>query len=368
VVIQRLRAAGWRNLKPVALEPGPQASVFFGENGQGKTNLLEAAFYLTEFRSFRTKTVGELLQWEAPVTRLAAEVVTTGLARRIDIELGPGKKVVRVDGKGIRRDSPALRGLGVVVFVPEDLLLPRSSPSARRSFLDRAAYNLDRLFYGEAVAFQKVLKNRNALLRRGNARPALLETFDEELARTGARLVSRRRAVAAALGPLVRNLFVDLHAPLAVTLTYRSDPVVEAATDEPAVAAALRLGLDKNVAADLRRGFTGFGPQTDDLEMLLEGRLAREHASQGQTRSLVLALKLAELVNLTEALGEPPLLLLDDVASELDELRRSRLFSTILATPAQTFISVTDRDLIPPLPGRVDFQVKAGEIALYSPA
>ncbi|HEY0711744.1 MAG TPA: DNA replication and repair protein RecF, partial [Polyangia bacterium] len=88
MVIQRLRAAGWRNLKPVAVEPGPQASVFFGENGQGKTNLLEAAFYLTEFRSFRTKTIGELLQWGAPVTRLAADVQTTGLDRRIEVELG----------------------------------------------------------------------------------------------------------------------------------------------------------------------------------------------------------------------------------------------------------------------------------------
>ncbi|HEY0706006.1 MAG TPA: hypothetical protein VGG33_04380, partial [Polyangia bacterium] len=153
-----------------------------------------------------------------------------------------------------------------------------------------------------------------------------------------------------------------------VDVAYRSDPSVEAAHDEAAVRSALRLGLEKTVTADLRRGFTGFGPQTDDLELRLEGRLAREHASQGQTRSLVIALKLAELFNLTEALGEPPLLLLDDVASELDELRRGRLFETILATPAQTFISVTDRDLIPPLPGRVDFQVKAGEIALYSPA
>jgi DNA replication and repair protein RecF len=367
VIVRRLRAAGWRNLAPLALEPSDRVTVFFGQNGQGKTNLLEAAFYLSEFRSFRTKTAAELTQWGAPITRLAAEIETSGLDRRVDIELGPGRKLVRVDGKPIRRDSPALRGIGVVVFVPEDLLLPRSAPSARRSFLDRAAYNVDRLFYGEAVDFQKVLKNRNALLRKGGARPALLETYDEELARTGARLVQRRRTLTAALAPRVRSLFVDLHADLDVTIRYRSDAGVEAATGEAEVATALRAGLERVRPIDLRRGFTGFGPHTDDLEIELAGRLVREHGSQGQVRSLVLALKLAELQNLAETLGEPPLLLLDDVASELDELRRRRLFETIAATPGQTFISVTDRDLIPPIPGRVDFQVSGGEIALYSP-
>jgi DNA replication and repair protein RecF len=368
VILRELRAAGWRNLKPVALTPGPRASVFFGQNGQGKTNLLEAAFYLSEFRSFRTKTIGELTQWGAPKTALAAEVETAGLQRRIDIELGPGKKVVRLDGKGVRRDTPALRGLGVVVFVPEDLLLPRSAPSARRSFLDRAAYNVDRLFFGEAVAFQKVLKNRNAALRRGGAfaQPTMLATYDDELARTGARLVQRRRVLTAALAPRVQAFFVALHADREVVIRYRSDPTVEAAQGEPAVADALREGLVRSRPADLRRGFTGFGPQTDDLEITLDGRPVREHGSQGQVRSLVLALKLAELANLTEALGEPPLLLLDDVASELDQLRRHKLFETILTTPGQTFISVTDKDLIPPLPGRVDFQVTGGEIALYS--
>ena len=367
MIVRQLRASGWRNLQPVSLAPSARVTVFFGQNGQGKTNLLEAAFYLSEFRSFRTKTAAELTQWGAPVTRLAAEIATGGLDRRIDIELAPGRKLVRVDGKPIRRDSAALSGIGVVVFVPEDLLLPRAAPAARRSFLDRAAYNVDRRFYGEAVDFQKVLKSRNALLRKGGPRPALLETYDEELARTGARLVQRRRSLTAALAPRVRSLFIALHADLEVSIAYRSDPSVEAAGDEAEIAAALRAGLVRVRAVDLRRGFTGFGPHSDDLEIKLAGRLVREHGSQGQVRSLVLALKLAELQNLADTLGEPPLLLLDDVASELDEIRRQRLFETIAATPGQTFISVTDRDLIPAIPGRVDFRVAAGSIELYSP-
>jgi DNA replication and repair protein RecF len=371
VIVHRLRAVAWRNLAPLALEPGPRASVFFGHNGQGKTNLLEAAHYLVEFRSFRSKTPAELVQWRAPAAQLAAEVTAGGLQRRIDIELGgpaaaaagkPARKRVAVDGKGVRRNAPQLRGLGVVIFVPDDLLLPKAAPAARRSFLDRAAYNVDRLFYAEAVAYQKVVRSRNALLRRGAASPTLLATYDEELARTGARLVMRRRAITAALAPRVRALFVALHADIELVISYRSHALVAGAASEADVHQALMQGLARDRDVDLRRGFTGFGPHGDDLDITLGGRPAREHGSQGQLRSLVLALKLAELENLSEALGEPPLLLLDDVASELDEIRRGRLYERITGLPGQTFITVTDRHLIPALPGRTDFEVALGAV------
>jgi DNA replication and repair protein RecF len=394
VNVRLLRASGWRNLAPVALEPGPRATVFFGHNGQGKTNLLEAAHYLVEFRSFRTRTPTELVGWQAPEAKLAAEVEVGPLTRRIDVLVGvdqprdpdrvphppqrgsggrspptphaaaaPTRKQVRVDGKSVRRDSPQLRGLGVVVFLPEDLLLPRAAPSARRSFLDRAAYNVDRLFYAEAVAYQKVLRSRNLVLRRGTANATLLDTYDQQLARTGARLVMRRRAIATALAPRVQALFVSLHAEIPAVIQYRSAPTIAEATSEADVAQALEAGLGRDREVDLRRRFTGTGPHTDDLDIHLGGRPVREHGSQGQLRSLVLSLKLAELANLADTLGEPPLLLLDDVASELDGIRRHKLFETITALPGQTFITVTDRDLIPTLPGRLDFQVSGGVIS-----
>jgi DNA replication and repair protein RecF len=362
LILRSLRAIGWRNLAPLALEPGPRATVFFGQNGQGKTNLLEAVYYLVEFRSFRTKAPADLVGWNVGRTQLAARAEAGGLSRAVQVELGPGQKTVRVDGKGVRRDSAALRGLGVVLFVPEDLLLPRAVPASRRSFLDRAAFNVDRAFFAEADAFQRVLKSRNALLRRGLHSTTLLATYDEQVAKAGARLVMRRRSITSALAPRVRRLFVALHADLAAEIYYRSDPSIEAAAGEDAVREAIERGLVAQRDRDLRRGFTGFGPHTDDLEILLAGRPVREHGSQGQVRSLVLALKLAELENLQEALGAPPLLLLDDVASELDEIRRRKLFETIIALPGQTLITVTDRHLIPELPGRIDFEVVAGQI------
>jgi DNA replication and repair protein RecF len=207
-----------------------------------------------------------------------------------------------------------------------------------------------------------VLRSRNAVLREGGGRPALLDTYDEELARTGTVVIRRRRALVAALAPDVRALFAAIHSDLGAEVRYRGHASVEGAASDEEVQAALLAGLRARRERDQARGFTGFGPHTDDLELVLGGHLARDHGSQGQLRSLVLALKLAELAHLEARRGEPPLLLLDDVASELDEVRRAKLFERIARLSGQTLITVTDRHLLPTLPERRDFEVAAGAV------
>jgi DNA replication and repair protein RecF len=360
--VRELAAEGWRNLAPLRLEPADRLTVLFGDNGQGKTNVIEAAYYLAALRSFRTTHAEDLVQRGSPRARLRAQVDQGGLSRRLELELGAGGRTVRLDGKVVRSTANALGLLRVVLFVPEDLLLPRAAPAARRRFADLAIFNLERGYYAEASAFQKVLRNRNALLKRGTLDATLLDAFDEELARTGARVVVRRRALAAALTPRFAAFFRSLHGDLAVSLTYRSHEEVEAAQDEAAVRAALAAGLAARRELDGRRRFTGFGPQTDDLEIVLAGSLARTHASQGQLRSLMLALKLAELSEIGDRLGDPPVLLLDDVPSELDARRRALLFEVVSRLDCQTLISVTERALVPGGGDRRDFEVRAGAL------
>jgi DNA replication and repair protein RecF len=363
--IRELRALGWRNLEPLEFRPGPLASVLYGDNGQGKTNLLEAIYYLATLRSFRTSHADELIQaGEAPErrARLTAVIEHRGLERDVSVDLGPTGRQVRVDGKVVRGAAAIFGAVSVVLFVPEDLLLPRAAPSARRRFLDLAVFNVERGFYREASAFQRVVKNRNQLFRQGRIDAVLLDTYDEELARTGARVVMRRRGLVAELAPRTKALFHALHGALPVELRYRSAPEVEAAGDEPGVQAALLAGLRASRALDERRRFTGFGPHTDDVEILLSGRLARQHASQGQLRSLVLALKLAELTNVDARLGDAPVLLLDDVPSELDPTRRQFLFDMVGSLSCQTLISVTERQVVAPLGQRVDFHVERGRV------
>jgi len=366
--IRELRAEGWRNLEPLTLVPGERLSVLYGDNGQGKTNVIEAAYYLAVLRSFRTSHADDLIRRgaateAAPATaRLRAEILHRGLERRFEIELRPTGRVARLDGKAVRGTAAALGAVSVVLFVPEDLLLPRAAPATRRRFLDLAIFNIERGYYEEASAFQKVLKSRNALLKRGPADPQLLDTYDEELARTGARVVMRRRGLVAALTPLFCDHFRALHSELPVSLAYTSDPDIARADDEEAVRDRLHAGLAARRGLDERRRFTGYGPHTDDLDIGLAGAPARSHASQGQLRSLVLALKLAELSNVQARLGDPPVLLLDDVPSELDPVRRALLFDVIGRLDCQTLISVTERDIVPAQPERRDFLVRAGSV------
>jgi DNA replication and repair protein RecF len=366
VYLRELRAELWRNLEPVNLRPSPGLTVLSGRNGQGKTNLIEAIYFLATLRSWRTNRARELVRTPAEAgarARLAASVQGGALCRQVEVEVGEGTRVASLDGKVVRGAAAIFGALSVVLFVPEDLLLPRAAPAARRTYLDLAVFNVERGFYREASAFQKVLKSRNALLRGGRAPALMLETYDEELARTGARVVMRRRAMVAELRPRMAGLFKRLHGDLEVDLRYRSEARVEAAVDEVALVAALLRGLVAHRSVDEARRFTGFGPQTDDLEIVLSGRLAREHASQGQLRSLVLALKLAELSNVEERRGDAPVLLLDDVPSELDPERRQFLFDMIGSLSCQTVISVADRSVVPALQRREDFVIDRGRLA-----
>ena len=334
--ILRASAHGWRNLEPLqlALDGGGAAGglvVLHGDNGQGKTNIIEALYYLAAFRSLRTTQTVDLVRHGEREARIALDLETGPVVRHIEARLAPrtggrgtivGRSVL-VDGKTVRKISDAFGLLAVVLFVPEDLLLVRAAPAARRRFLDMAASVVERPYLVELATFQRVLKSRNALFAGGRVpSPTLLDTYDEQLARAGARVVLRRRALVRAVGPNVDRLFRVLHGDLPVTLAYESADVVAGVEGEDALTAALLAGLGAARPVDVRRGHTTFGPQTDDLQIALGGRPAREHASQGQLRSLVLAMKLAELAHLEERLGEPPVLLLDDVPSELDPARR----------------------------------------------
>jgi DNA replication and repair protein RecF len=337
--------------------------VFFGQNGQGKTNLLEGAYYAVAFRSFRTTSIADLVAWGKEGAEIQAGLALRGLERTLRVRVSVGKKSTTLDGKTVRRDSDSLEGASVVIFGPDDLRLLKDAGSERRRMLDRAVFAVRRSYYREALTFQRALKGRNSLLRRGGFIAALLESYDETLARAGARIVVRRRELVDAVAPRFVAAFSEIHGGLVARLRYRSDAMVENAGTEEEVYQALREGFAKDKERDGRRGFTSFGPQTDDLEVFLGDRLARDHGSQGQMRSLILALKIAELHHVSACNGETPLLLLDDVASELDEERRGRLFETISAMACQTLITVTEREHLPSLPGRTDWRVSQGRLS-----
>lgn len=369
--LQQLEARRFRNLAAIALEPHPRFNVLAGDNGQGKTNLLEAVYLLGTLRSFRATRLDELVGFGAERAQVGAQIERRALSRRYEVEVTLAQsvsgqfatqratKTAKVDGKPVRAAAEYFGGFNVVLFAPEDLRLLRGSPSGRRQFLDRAVWNVVPAFLKEAQAFERVLRSRNALLREGTS-GELLAVYDEQFAVAGALLVSRRRRYVAELEPGFRAAFQRItQAGLPVELGYES-VLSEPDSELPAELHEL---LRARRVRDVQAGYTTAGPHTDDLRVLLDGRPARLYASQGQLRALVLALKVAEIQHLAAVLDDAPVLLLDDVSSELDPARNRFLFDFLREIGGQVFITTTDARHVLLDADRADFRVDAGAIA-----
>ena len=352
----------FRNLALARVEPHSRFNVFVGDNGQGKTNLLEAIFLVGTLASFRASRLEELVRFSTPRARARARVERAGLDRLYEVEISsaPARKLARVDGKAVRATADYFGGFNVVLFAPEDLALPRGAPNARRRFLDRAVWNAEPALLREAQIYGRLLKSRNALLRDGGPRMGeLLDVYDVQLAAAGAAIVVRRRRFLGALAPRVAVAWERITGSgLPLEVAYRS----ALSGSDGELGAELLSALGRARGGDCARGFTSAGPHADDLELLIDGRPARSFGSQGQLRALVLALKIAEIQHLEAVLGEPPILLLDDVSSELDPAKSAFLFSFLADLACQVFLTTTDARHVLFDGARSVFQVAAGEL------
>lgn len=355
--VTALAVTAFRNLADQRIEPASALNVFFGDNGQGKTNLLEALFVLATLRSFRAPKLVPLVAWSQTRARLTAEVERAGLEHRLEVTIENGRRQAEVDGKPTRSAAAWARELAVVLFTPEDLALLRASPAARRRFLDRAVFELQPDYLALHKAYERALRARNALLEGGSPPADLLSVYDSELGRHGSLLQAARARYLGQLSPfferLVERILGETGEPTPrsrVALTYHPSPP---GGDYPAALAASR-------RADLARCTSGVGAHRDDFHVTLDGHPAAEHASQGQTRSLVLALKIGEILLLHARRDEEPILLLDDVASELDPGRARALFRLVEESGAQTFVTATRPSLLPGLSPDGCYRLAAG--------
>jgi len=362
-----LDAHSIRNLAPLTLAPAPRFNVFHGDNGQGKTNLLEAIYVVAALRSFRTSRLADLIAFGADAARLAARVERDGLERSYEVKLAPHGRQVRLDGKAVRPLARYFGAFNVVLFAPEDLQLPRGAPGDRRRFLDRAVFNRRADYMPLVQDYEKVLKSRNALLRdAADGRRAdiegLLGVYDDQLAGLAASLVTARLSYVDELRARFQEAFHAIfRIDRAVDLRYDTDDEVRAAapSERPDVYGRL-LGASRR--HDLARGATNVGPHRDDLSFDFDGHDAGGFASQGQLRGLVLAWKTAEMDLLAEVHGEAPILLLDDVSSELDASRNQYLFEYLARRRNQCFITTTHPRHVLVSEDRVDHQVSVGRI------
>lgn len=337
----RLRLRDFRNIAQAEIEPGPRATVVFGPNGHGKTNLLEAIYLLATLRPLRASRFAELPRFGEANCEVEGDWEVAGIERRIAVRVEGGTRQAFLDGKRVQDLEAYFGGISVVSFTPDDLLVVKGEPELRRRHLDRAVFNRFPAFLAESRAYGRALRARNRLLRE-EAPTELLEAFDGPLVEAGARIVVRRRRLLEELEPRFRQVLSSLtRGQLQGSLRYRSS-YAPPAQDEGAVRDALAKALRDGLARDRGRKHTGVGPHADRLDFELSGRTARTFASQGQQRAIILAWKIAEIENLEDHLGHQPLLLLDDVSSELDPERNRQLLAYLDAFHGQVILTTTD--------------------------
>jgi DNA replication and repair protein RecF len=349
VLLLEVKTRDFRNLVEQGVTLARHTTVLFGANGQGKTNFLEACYLLCSLRPLRAHKLAELVRIGSERSALVAGKfdLPSGV-REVEVEIGREGRNARVDGKPVRDPDELFGGLATVAFTPDDLAVVKGGPEGRRRLLDRAVQNRHPAHLADARDYQRALRSRNELLRQG-ADPALLASFDEPLARLGATLRTRREEILEEVRPGAQSAFAEIargEPPLVVTYLAAGRDSDDLAGGGASLETRLLEALRRRLPRDRERGYTSVGPHADDLGLSLGERAARLYASQGQSRAVVLAFKIGEIENLRRAQGRAPLLLLDDVSSELDPERNAWLMQYLAALEGQVVLTTTDLKLV----------------------
>ena len=323
--LRRLTLQNLRNIPLAEFSFSGRQQFFVGQNGQGKTNLLEAVGFVTALRSFRTADTSLLIAQGKREGALAAEFDHEKFGpSRVVITLRPGGKEVTCDGECITRLGDFLGRFPTVVFSSQDQQLIRGAPALRRRWIDLALAGTDRSYLDALTRFHRSLDGRNQLLKR-QAPAAELAAFEAPLAEAAAALVVARRAGVDTLAPHVAAAYAAISADAEpATLAYEADT-----SPGEGDAAAWRAHFEKSRPRDLQFRSSLSGPHRDDLALKVGGRVAKDYGSEGQQRSLVLALRLAQVSHIRAATGIEPVLLADDVLGELDPARRRRFWAAL---------------------------------------
>lgn len=346
VFICQLSAINFKNLASVLLEPDPKLNIFLGQNGQGKTNLLEAISLACSLKNLRSAKNPDLILFGQNESRIQSHIQSHDEID-VDIAIFPEGKKVLVNEKPIRDASALNQHTAVVSFIPDDLHMVIGGPAFRRTFLDQLCSGLFALYSGLYKRYEKTLLHRNRILKSPIIDEQELKSFTQILNVCAEPIIAaRRQAIEILQTPFNQTFENILHDHLAIEISY-----------------VPKLILEENLNEEKMRRVTLGGPHLDDLHITLQNHAARSTASRGQARAIVLALKMAQMKVVAEHKQLAPLLLLDDVVGELDPDNARRLLETIDALGAQTFITTTHLDALPAnWRSCRQFEVSAGQI------
>ncbi len=341
MILNNLKLRCYRNLVEVNLAWNEHFNVIYGQNAQGKTNLLEAIYLLGHLKSFRSARGQELIEHTAETAWIGAVVNKGKVIHQLEIGLQKNGRNPKVDGKTVKKLSHFLGYLRTVLFTPEELINIKGFPAGRRALLDRAILQNEPAYLDRVQEYDKVLKQRNQLLKQ-QADETELVPWTEALIRSGSRIRYDRKKYLQRLQPLLCQVYKEITGGTETAgLNYSVEQnSLEELTEH------LAATFERLASREKKLGLSLAGPHRDDLTFLVDERSLRAFGSQGQQRSFLLAFKAAQVMDLEEQLKEPPVLLLDDLASELDIRRQEGFFNFLLNRRGQVFMTSAQHPLL----------------------
>ncbi len=356
MIIAWLSIENFRNHRSTRLSLDAERTLVVGPNGHGKTNLLEAVALLDGSGSFRGASVETLVRSGCDRAFVRAEIRRARRTHLVEMEIAAGRSRAQVNGQRVRSLRDLAEVVSTVVFCPADLSIAAGGPSVRRELLDNVLTNTGREYRAMRLDFERVLRQRNNLLKQAGHRPddealATLDVWDTQLAEIGEAIAQQRDALCMALVSPAQGAYCQLAGcDASLSLSYAAEWREN----------GLAIALAQARPDDLRRGTTTMGPHRDDMVICLDGLPARTHASQGEQRSIALALRLAQHRYTAQTIGIEPMVLLDDVFSELDEGRAQRLVGCL--PTAQTVITSATGHVPPGIEAHSQVHIHDGEV------
>lgn len=344
LIVKSLDLENFRNHKDTKISFSDRFNIIYGDNGQGKTNILEAIYLCASGRSHRTSKDVELIKFGESSFKVKTLVTGSGLDKEIEIfYLADQKKQVKINELPLTKMGALMGNLYAVIFSPEDLFIVKQGPQERRRFVDITLSQIKPAYFYDLQLLTKILKQRNTLLKSISANSSLIDTMDiwnMKLSEVAASIMLTRRNFAKVLSDLAQNqhrlLTVEKEI---ITFGYNSSIHINEDYNRKDIIDVYNKCLEKTLSRDISLGYTSMGPHRDDYDILINEKSLKNFGSQGQQRSAVLSLKIAEIELIYKETDQYPVLLLDDVMSELDENRQNYLMNSI--KNVQTFITCT---------------------------
>ena len=346
--LEDIALQNFRNYESAELSFSPSINVLIGENAQGKTNLIESIYFLAMSRSHRTSKDRELIRWNSEFAKVNGKLKKKSHSVPMEIILSKRGKIAKLNHLEQKKLSNYIGQLNVILFAPEDLSLVKGSPSIRRKFVDMELGQMNKIYLYHLAQYQQILKQRNQFLKQAKHSPKFdqiyLDVLTEQLAAEGAEVLFHRFKFVNQLNTWAQQVQIDIsNGKEQLEITYKTLPDITEKLSIEEIFNQLKELYKSAQQQEIDQGTTTLGPHRDDLIFYVNDKNVQTYGSQGQQRTTALSLKLAEIELMNEITGEYPILLLDDVLSELDDNRQTHLLNSI-QNKVQTFITTTSLD------------------------